>query len=70
MVLDGRDANSFANVGYIFGLHDRGWAEREVFGKVRYMSAAGLERKCDIQGYVETVDKLNPKARLTGVYKS
>jgi deoxyribodipyrimidine photo-lyase len=37
--LDGRDPNSYANVAWIFGQHDRGWKEREVFGKVRYMSA-------------------------------
>ena len=26
--LDGRDANSYANVGWLFGLHDRPWGER------------------------------------------
>ena len=31
--LDGRDPNSYANVGWLFGLHDRPWQEREVFGK-------------------------------------
>jgi len=56
--LDGRDANSYANVGWIFGLHDRAFAERPIFGKVRYMSADGLKRKCDIEGYVEKVDRL------------
>jgi len=56
--LDGSDPNSFANIGWIFGLHDRGWTERPVFGKVRYMNASGLERKCDIQGYVQKVDQL------------
>jgi hypothetical protein len=34
---DGRDANSFANVRWIFGLHDRPWPERAVFGTVRTM---------------------------------
>ena len=43
--LDGRDANSYANVAWIFGLHDRPLAERPLFGKVRSMTAAGLERK-------------------------
>ncbi len=43
--LDGRDANSFANVAWVFGQHDRPWRERAVFGKVRYMSAEGLKRK-------------------------
>ena len=56
--LDGRDPNSFAGVAWVFGNHDRAWTEREVFGKVRYMNAAGLERKCDIQGYVEKVESL------------
>lgn len=56
--LDGRDANSFANIGWLFGLHDRPWPEREVFGKVRYMNAAGLERKCDIRAYVAKVNAL------------
>ena len=35
--LDGRDANSFSNVAWLFGQHDRGWTERDVFGKVRCM---------------------------------
>lgn len=56
--LDGRDANSYANVGWIFGLHDRPWFNRTIFGTVRYMAASGLERKCDIRGYVERVEQL------------
>lgn len=56
--LDGRDPVSFANVAWVFGLHDRAWAEREIFGKVRYMSAGGLERKSDIKGYVQKIDQL------------
>ena len=56
--LDGRDANSFANVAWVFGQHDRGWTERDVFGKVRYMNAAGLERKADPKAYVAKVDEL------------
>src|SRR5215211_5407963 len=55
--LDGRDPNSFANVAWIFGQHDRGWTEREVYGKVRYMSAGGLERKTKPGQYVEKVEK-------------
>ena len=53
--MDGRDANSFANVAWIFGLHDRPWGRRAIFGNVRYMNAAGLERKFDIQTYVQQV---------------
>jgi deoxyribodipyrimidine photo-lyase len=56
--LDGRDPNSYAGVAWIFGMHDRAWFERPIFGKVRYMAASGLERKCDIQGYVDNVQSL------------
>jgi deoxyribodipyrimidine photo-lyase len=55
--LDGRDPSSFANVAWIFGQHDRGWTEREVYGKVRYMSARGPERKAKPEQYVEKVEK-------------
>src|SRR5262249_36098671 len=51
--LDGRDPNSFGNVAWIFGQHDRPWGERPIFGTVRYMNAKGLERKCDIRAYVQ-----------------
>lgn len=60
--LDGRDPNSFANVAWIFGVHDRGWTERQVYGKVHYMSAGGLERKAKPQKYVEKVNGLVRKA--------
>ena len=56
--LDGRDANSYAGVAWIFGMHDRAWFERPIFGKIRYMAASGLERKCDIQAYVAKVNAL------------
>ena len=56
--LDGRDANSYTNVAWLFGLHDRAWAERDVFGKVRYMNASGLESKFDIDAYVTWVESL------------
>ncbi|NNL99453.1 MAG: deoxyribodipyrimidine photolyase, partial [Gammaproteobacteria bacterium] len=50
--LDGRDANSYAAVAWVFGLHDRPWQEREVFGKLITMTAGGLERTFDIDAYV------------------
>ena len=56
--LDGRDPNGFAGVAWCFGKHDRAWAERPVFGKVRYMNAAGLRRKFDIEAYVKRIDSL------------
>lgn len=56
--IDGRDANSYANVGWVFGLHDRPWPERPIFGSVRYMNAAGLERKTDIDAYLARIAAL------------
>jgi deoxyribodipyrimidine photo-lyase len=56
--LDGRDPNSYAGVGWIFGVHDRAWPERAVYGKVRCMMASGLERKFDISKYVERIQSL------------
>jgi len=53
--LDGRDPNSFAGVAWCFGKHDRPWTRRAVFGTVRYMNAAGLERKFDMEAYVRRV---------------
>jgi deoxyribodipyrimidine photo-lyase len=55
--LDGRDPNSYTGVAWIYGVHDRAWQERPIFGKVRYMAATGLERKCDIAAYVKKVEK-------------
>ncbi len=50
--LDGRDSNGFAGVAWCFGKHDRAWKERPIYGKVRYMSDKGLERKFAIEQYV------------------
>jgi len=57
--LCGRDANSYANVAWIYGLHDRPWGpERKIFGLIRYMNAAGLERKFNIDEYVKRIDEM------------
>jgi len=56
--LDGRDPNSFANVAWIFGMHDRPWGEFPYFGKVRTMKASGLKRKFDPELYIRKVKKL------------
>jgi len=56
--LDGRDANGFAGVAWCFGRHDRPWQERAIFGKVRYMNAAGLKRKFLIDEYVKRIGEI------------
>jgi deoxyribodipyrimidine photo-lyase len=66
-LLDGRDPASYANVGWIFGLHDRPWPQRAIYGTVRSMAAAGLRRKSDIDAYVAGVDAAVAEARRHGV---
>jgi deoxyribodipyrimidine photo-lyase len=51
--LDGRDPNGYANVSWCFGLHDRPWPEREVFGTVRPMTSASARRRLDFESYIE-----------------
>ncbi len=56
--LDGRDPNTYTNILWCFGLHDRPFAERPVFGKVRYMSLEGMRRKTDVAAYVREIEHL------------
>lgn len=56
--LDGRDPSSYAGVGWCFGLHDRPFPERPVWGKVRPMTRQGLERKFDLGPYLARVAAL------------
>jgi deoxyribodipyrimidine photo-lyase len=56
--LDGRDPNSYAGVAWCFGKHDRPWAERPIFGKIRYMTDSGLRRKFDMDGYMRRINAL------------
>jgi len=58
-LLDGRDPNSAVGVAWCYGLHDRAWQERAVFGKVRTMTRGGLERKFDVDAYVELVEEMS-----------
>ena len=55
--LDGRDPNGYAGVAWCFGKHDRPWAERKVFGNIRYMNANGLKRKFDADRYIKKDSK-------------
>lgn len=56
--LDGHDPNTFANILWCFGLHDRPWPERPVFGKIRSMTLGGMERKTDVGAYIKEIDYL------------
>jgi deoxyribodipyrimidine photo-lyase len=56
--LDGQDPNTNANILWCFGLHDRPWGERPVFGTVRWMSRGGMDRKTGVQDYIKEIDNL------------
>jgi len=56
--LDGRDPNTYTNILWCFGLHDRPWPERPVFGKIRYMSYDGMRRKTDTEVYIREIEGL------------
>jgi len=54
--LDGRDPNTYTNIFWCFGLHDRPWPERPIFGTMRYMSLEGMKRKTDVQAYIDEIN--------------
>ncbi|CAK9072474.1 unnamed protein product [Durusdinium trenchii] len=50
--LDGRDPNGYVGCMWsICGVHDMGWPERKVFGKIRYMNYAGCKRKFNVEAF-------------------
>jgi deoxyribodipyrimidine photo-lyase len=54
--LDGRDPNGYTNIAWsIGGVHDHGWTEREVFGKIRSMTFASTSKKFNYKKYIERV---------------
>jgi len=52
--LDGRNPNSYSGIFWVLGRYDRAWGpERQVFGKVRYMSSESTARKLRLKKYME-----------------
>lgn len=51
--LDGRDPNSYSGIMWVLGRYDRAWGpERQIFGKVRYMSSENTARKVRVKSYI------------------
>ena len=61
--LDGRDPNTYTNILWCFGLHDRPWQERPVFGMIRYMSYEGMKRKTGVDAYLREIAALEQTGR-------
>jgi deoxyribodipyrimidine photo-lyase len=51
--LDGHDPSGYTGIAWsIGGVHDRAWADRPVFGQIRYMNASGCRKKFDVDAYI------------------
>lgn len=51
--LDGRDPNSYSGIFWVLGRYDRAWGpEREVFGKIRYMTSKSTRSKLKLKEYL------------------
>lgn len=61
--LDGRDPNTYTNILWCFGLHDRPWQERPIFGMIRYMSYDGMKRKTSVDAYLREIATLEQTGR-------
>lgn len=52
--IDGRDPNSYSGIFWCLGRYDRAWGpEREVFGKIRYMSEENTRKKLSVDDYIK-----------------
>lgn len=56
--LDGDDPNTYAGIFWCCGLHDRAWAERPIFGQIRYLGLDGMQRKTDTVSYLNEIKEL------------
>jgi deoxyribodipyrimidine photo-lyase len=56
--LDGDDPNTYTNILWCFGLHDRPWPERPVYGTIRSMARSGMERKTNVNAYIREIETL------------
>jgi deoxyribodipyrimidine photo-lyase len=55
--LDGRDPDGYASIAWCFGVHDRPWPERAIFGTVRCMTTKSARSKLDFEGYLKDARK-------------
>ncbi|MCA9240842.1 MAG: deoxyribodipyrimidine photolyase [Planctomycetales bacterium] len=51
--VDGRNPNSYSGICWVLGRYDRPWGpEREIYGKIRYMSSENTARKVKVSEYI------------------
>jgi deoxyribodipyrimidine photo-lyase len=61
--LDGRDPNTYTNILWCFGLHDRAWGSRPILGKFRYLSERGMRQKTDAGAYLKEINEMERTGR-------
>lgn len=62
--LDGNDPNGFVGCMWsICGIHDQGWKERTIFGKIRFMNYEGCRRKFNVKSFVTKYTRLVSKLK-------
>ncbi|KAK7837471.1 deoxyribodipyrimidine photo-lyase [Quercus suber] len=63
--IDGRDLSGYVGCMWsICGIHDQGWRERPIFGKICYMNYAVCKRKFDVDGYISYVKRLVAEIKI------
>ena len=59
--VDGRNPNSYSGIFWVLGRYDRAWGpERDIFGKIRYMTSDNTKRKLNVKEYIR---RYSPKAQ-------
>jgi len=47
------DPNTYTNILWCFGLHDRPWSERPIFGITRHIALDGMRRKTEVDACIQ-----------------
>lgn len=70
---DGREPNGYVGIAWsMLGIHDQGWGERAVFGKIRCMNFNGCKRKFDVEKFINgfPAARVNSKGFKANVVKA
>ncbi len=63
LFIDGPSIINIKGVGWsIMGIHDMGWKERAIFGKIRFMNYDGCKRKFKVHSFVAKYRNAKPNA--------
>lgn len=66
--IDGCDPNSYSGIFWILGRFDRAWGERQIFGKIRYMSSDSTVKKIDLKQYLIRFGKGENQAKTLSLF--